>query len=499
MNLDAFTNHKEFNYNINVEFDTVIEQTERIIEVSNAFGLGINEAKKFSVYKDFNIGFNRDDVVYITGDSGGGKTILLQEIINRLEPSNEKILFLDDVTPCNDEVVIESIGDTMDESIYYLSMMGLNDAYIFLRKYGELSDGQKYRYRLAKAIGLKPDFLFIDEFCCNLDRTTAKVISYNLQRVARKNNMGVFVATTHTDILEDLNPSVLVTKSFMNNVRIQYLSYTPKKISFYNDVEFKTGCISDYKRLSKYHYKNTGTNFPYCNIVSAWYKNDIVGVAVFSPPFLQTKGRTIKFDKKYSMMTKDVVRDINKLFIRGSRYVISPKYRACGLGQRLVNESMTFIKNKKYLEVVTVMGKYNPVFEKCGMEKIEITEETDSAAINLDKWLKETGCDVVRINNGKYLKQFVDGLSPENKNVLKLLTGKVLHHPKIGLSSKDGKRAEVVKQEKRYKETIFNDVYNEILTYIPKLYSGMSIYYICELPENDDSKEVNLENWEVKK
>jgi len=133
------------------------------------------------------------------------------------------------------------------------------------------------------------------------------------------------------------------------------------------------------------------------------------------------------------------------------------------------------------------------------MEKIEITEETDSAAINLDKWLKETGCDVVRINNGKYLKQFVDGLSPENKNVLKLLTGKVLHHPKIGLSSKDGKRAEVVKQEKRYKETIFNDVYNEILTYIPKLYSGMSIYYICELPENDDSKEVNLENWEVKK
>ena len=92
--------------------------------------------------------------------------------------------------------------------------MGLNDAFIFIRKYKELSDGQKYRYKLAKLISLNAKFLFIDEFCANLDRVTAKVISYNLQKICRKNNITAFVATTHRDIIDDFNFHYLLILKF---------------------------------------------------------------------------------------------------------------------------------------------------------------------------------------------------------------------------------------------------------------------------------------------
>jgi len=294
--------------------------------------------------------------------------------------------------------------------------------------------------------------------------------------------MVLLAATTHRDLINDLNPSVLVDKKFMDEVDIKYFDVEKKKISFYDDVVIKEGTLSDYKKLNKFHYKNMSTNFPYTKIIVAKYNNELVGVAVHSPPFLQTKGRTIKFEGKYSVMKKEVVREINKLFIRGARYVISPKYRACGLGQKLVTGSLPFIKEKKYLEVIAVMGKYNPVFEKAGMEKIEITKETDVPTIKLTNWMKEKGLRLEEIHNFKYFKEFINGLNNDDKELLVRLTGKVLHHPKIGLSSNSGRRAEVVKQEKRYAKISFEEVYDELLCYIPKLFSGITLYYIIKNP-----------------
>lgn len=478
-------NKKEWKFNINIEFTTKTELTPRMIEVSEAFGLGVSEEKHFVIYKDFNIGFNHGEVVFITGDSGGGKSLLLKELKSRIESAS---IDLDEIKPEPDEVIIENIGENLEEGVKHLSMMGLNDAFIFLRKYKELSDGQKYRYRLAKAIDAGVKFLFIDEFCANLDRTTAKVISYNLQRVVKRNDMVLIAATTHRDLIDDLRPNIIVDKKFMDEVEVSYMETDKKRISFYDDVVVSPATMDDYKKLNKYHYKNTKTNFPYMKLTKATYKGDLVGVAVHSPPFLQTKGRTIKFNKKYSHMKKDVVAEINKLFIRGARYIISPKYRGCGLGQKLVLDSLPYIKDKKYLEVIAVMGKYNPVFEKCGMEKIEIDEEKDPPTIRLTEWMKEKGLKLDEIHNPRYFTEFIDNLSQDDKDTLVKMTGKVLHHPKIGLSNKDGRRAEVVAQEQKYAKAKFEEVREELLIHIPKIYSGMTLYYIMENPYYKEEK-----------
>jgi len=485
---------KEHVLNINVEYDTTIELTPRMLEISTAFGLGVSEKKKFVIFKDFRIGFSKGDVMYITGDSGGGKTTLLKYIKAYIDSKeSDATSDLDECIFNKEEIVVDNIGNSAEESIYYLSAMGLNDAFIFLRKFKELSDGQKYRYKLAKMLSNKPKYLFIDEFSANLDRITAKVISYNLQKMCRKHDITLFVSTTHDDLIEDLNSSIVVRKNFMDDVTVTYKDYDKKTISFYDDVIIEEGTMLDYVKLKKYHYKNTSKKFPYTKIFRARYGKEIVGVAVYSPTFLQTKGRNIFFDGKYSTMNKETVSEINRLFIRRSRNIISPKYRGCGLGQKLALNSMLEIKNKKYIEAINVMGKYTPVNDKIGMTKIEITKETDVPTIKLTNWMKEKGLRLKEIHNPAYWTGWINSLSSDDKTTIKLLTGKVLHHPKVGLSSKNGRRAEVVKQEKRYKIVDFDEIKDELLIYIPKLFSGNTIYYIFENPNwKEDTRQKHL-------
>ena len=53
--------------------------TPRSLVVAEAFGLGIDEAQKFKVL-DAELKIGPQDIVYITGDSGSGKSVLLRAI-----------------------------------------------------------------------------------------------------------------------------------------------------------------------------------------------------------------------------------------------------------------------------------------------------------------------------------------------------------------------------------------------------------------------------------
>jgi len=54
----------------------------------------------------------------------------------------------------------------------------------------------------------------MEEFCAVLDQDTAKIVAFNKQKLTRKSSKGVIVATTHTDLFEDLKPSVHIHKQF---------------------------------------------------------------------------------------------------------------------------------------------------------------------------------------------------------------------------------------------------------------------------------------------
>lgn len=206
------------NYIIDKRFKTDVVRSKRVLEIAESFGLGLDN-KEFVVFDNQDIEINQGDVIYITGQSGSGKSILLRELSKKMSEEGLRVSDIDKVE-FKDEPLIDQIGESTQEALELLSIAGLNDAYLFIRKPEELSDGQKYRFKLAKLIESKAQVWVADEFLAVLDRTTALVIAFNMQKIARKVKATLMVATTHLDMVDDLAPNLYIEKRYREKVKI---------------------------------------------------------------------------------------------------------------------------------------------------------------------------------------------------------------------------------------------------------------------------------------
>ncbi|MDH5462345.1 MAG: ATP-binding cassette domain-containing protein, partial [Candidatus Bathyarchaeota archaeon] len=203
---------------IDIRYKAKTEITPRTIGVAEAFGLGVDNHKEHVIYDDVTIKISPRDIVYLTGDSGSGKSVLLRALEKDLKGEAVNV---ESIQPDPDQPIVETVGRDLDEALGLLSRVGLNDAYLFLRRYGQLSDGQKYRYRIAKLIESGKQWWILDEFAATLDRDTAKIVAFNLQKQARRTGKAVVAATTHTDLFEDLAPSVHIHKGWGKKVQVK--------------------------------------------------------------------------------------------------------------------------------------------------------------------------------------------------------------------------------------------------------------------------------------
>ncbi len=85
----------------------------------------------------------------------------------------------------------------------------------------ELSEGQRFRYRLAQFFASDADILIADEFAATLDRVTARVVAHQLGKFVRARRRAAIVATTHEDLAEDLRPALRIWKGFGDLVVIR--------------------------------------------------------------------------------------------------------------------------------------------------------------------------------------------------------------------------------------------------------------------------------------
>lgn len=203
---------------VNKTFPSSVVRSRRVIEVAEGFGLGL-EDKEFTVYKDFEIEVNQGDVLYITGQSGSGKSLLLKDLARQLRET-EMVADIDEVS-LQEKPLVDQIGSSTDEAIKILSLAGLNDAYLMIRKPSELSDGQRYRFKIALLMTSGANVWVADEFGAVLDRVTAKVVAFNLRKQAARVGATVIVATTHKDLREELAPTVYVDKRFKDKIQVE--------------------------------------------------------------------------------------------------------------------------------------------------------------------------------------------------------------------------------------------------------------------------------------
>ncbi|MCS7094653.1 MAG: hypothetical protein NZ988_02425 [Thaumarchaeota archaeon] len=416
-------------FRLSRSFETSAPRRRRVLDVHDAFGLGLG-TKKFVVYDKLVVDIDPGDVVFITGESGGGKSLLLKDLAARLASFREfrPVLKLNDIKVPSNELVIEGVGSDTRRAIESLSTVGLGEAFVFLRRFRELSDGQKFRYLLAKALDRSPKTLVVDEFCSNLDRTTAKVLAFLVQRRARAQRVTLLVATSHDDLIEDLGPDVLVKKAFGSKADVTYDLPRPRSCSLMSHMVITEGTWQDYKQLAEFHYRGGSPGFRRA-VYSARLGNELAGVIVYVAPHRELAARNAALPIVKEMRSKlggsAFLKWMNDHFVRISRVVVHPKFRGIGLGVELVRRTMPLV-GKPYVETLAVMARYNPFFERAGMRRVQFDRGLPAAVEDALELLDGLGADDFVLRDEGLFKRWYRSIEPSaRRKVLKLLKAAV--------------------------------------------------------------------------
>jgi ABC-type transport system involved in cytochrome c biogenesis ATPase subunit len=382
-----------------VRYKTSVPLTGRTIAVAEAFGLGVDEDKEHVILDNVELKIGPKDIVYVTGDSGAGKSVLLRALKKDL---GDDAIDIGDVHLDTSKPLIETVGKTVEVGLELLSKVGLNDAFLFLRKYSELSDGQKYRYRLAKLVESGKQWWLMDEFCATLDRDTAKILAFNVQKLARAQGKAVLAATTHTDLFEDLAPSVHIHKRFGKEIQVRYFPNSlNRECSLLREIKIEQGSLADYRVLAEFHYRSHRVG-AVRKVFRAVRGEEICGVIVYTYPPICQPGRK-------QVLPRMSIQELNKKLSNIMRVVVHPKYRTIALGQRLIHETLC-LAGTPFVETIAVMAKYNPFFEKAGMRKVWEVKAPENALKIRDALIK-LGFDLTFLGSPKYVSTKLQSLN----------------------------------------------------------------------------------------
>jgi ABC-type ATPase with predicted acetyltransferase domain len=135
----------------------------------------------------------------IVGRSGTGKTSIVkqlfpQEYIRGFEYRSSTVL---DDFPENVSV---------SEITSALCNVGFASPPDWLKAYEQLSQGEKMRVDIARALCLKQQLVVFDEFTSVVDREIAKVSAYAIAKAVRRTGKRFIAVTCHYDVLGWLEP-----------------------------------------------------------------------------------------------------------------------------------------------------------------------------------------------------------------------------------------------------------------------------------------------------
>jgi ABC-type ATPase with predicted acetyltransferase domain len=166
-------------------------------------------------------------IVLLSGASGAGKSTLLRSLYRKYHRATPWIDLAG--VRLGGKVVIdlmaEAAGGGRTEAdilgaLDALSRVGLGEVWTYLKRPGQLSEGQRWRLRLALALArtnVTGDLcvLAADEFAAPLDRVTALVVARALRKAATaRPNLCAVVATPRDDLLAALDPDIVVECDF---------------------------------------------------------------------------------------------------------------------------------------------------------------------------------------------------------------------------------------------------------------------------------------------
>lgn len=291
---------------------TEIEQSPRVSQLEGIFDVQPSGTQETSWRvetpdrdEDWKIGL-------IVGPSGSGKSTAANHIypdciIDGFEWDQKKAV----VDGFPKERGIKEICES-------LSSVGFNSPPSWIKPYHVLSNGEKFRVTIARALCENKPIVAIDEFTSVVDRTVARIGSSAVSKAIRNSSKKFIAISCHSDIIEWLNPDWILEMP-MGTLTRRSLRRRPP-------IEFRVErCKKDLWQLFKnHHYMNKelyGCSFCFCSYIE---DNPVCFIAVKMMP------------GKESMWSI-------------TRMVCMPDYQGCGIGVstlEYVCSLMSCTKNK---------------------------------------------------------------------------------------------------------------------------------------------------------
>lgn len=201
-----------------------LHRTRSTRKIQQAFGID-RDMLTTTLFADINVSIHPRDIMLICGPSGAGKTTLLSLLTRRLlnpqdsmtgltgnisVPREPKVCSLMPLS--SSRPLINSLGRVpFEHALHALNVSGLAEAHLYVKRFREMSNGQKYRAMVAKLIASQSDIWIADEFCATLDPITANIVSRNLRRSAKELGVTVILAAANwSEFVHELRPDSII-------------------------------------------------------------------------------------------------------------------------------------------------------------------------------------------------------------------------------------------------------------------------------------------------
>ena len=284
----------------------------------------------------------------LSGDSGSGKSRFLGAFVRQRLAAGERVIVADPAPLAAERPrpVIECVGQgSVDARLGRLARAGLSEAALLARTPAELSEGERHRLALARAMayaaqpeGTRRAWLVIDECCSVLDRATAQGVAHTLARWVRSDagEIRLLAAGAHEDLPRLLGPDCVV--------RMPTCVIRNGKPARPPRVRIEDGTWDDYASLAHHQYR-AGRPATRERVLCAHRRlpngsTRIAGALVVSRPTLNGAHRQLAWPGRYhGAAGRDEQRAqaarINRELRCISRVVVEPASRGLGIAKRL--------------------------------------------------------------------------------------------------------------------------------------------------------------------